>query len=91
MASKIYTLLISFNTLPDDRHNWDDAYSIVICLFTFVHTVSIWLQHKMHGRRADAPPVMHFKPQTNKRSVQKKETSLIIKIELIVSIATIVR
>ena len=36
MAGKgLSSMIKDINPLPDDRRNWDDEYSIVICLFTF--------------------------------------------------------
>ena len=30
------------------------------------------VRHKMHHRRADSPPVVHFVPQTNRKIVHQK-------------------
>ena len=40
--------------------------------YFFLHTISAFLQHKMHHRRADTPLAVYFVLQTNRTSVQKK-------------------
>ena len=56
----------------------DDALSYDYACWLFLHTFSICLQQQMRRRRAEAPPVVHFMLQTNRKSVQRKSTSPII-------------
>jgi len=37
-----------------------------------MHDVSVCLRHKMHHRRADSPPMVHYVSQTNGKIVHQK-------------------
>src|ERR1700690_2069645 len=65
-----------FNPLPLDRQYFDDVPTKDM-LVNFFCTLPICLQRKMHRRRAEVPPAVHFTLQTNRKSVQKKLTSTV--------------